>query len=211
MKSFLTLLTAVALTGPLLCLAQTAPANSDLDQARRAYQQGDFPAALKQVTPLAERGDAAAQTLLGTMNLKGQGVAKDTAQALKWFRAAAEHGNAEGQFYAGSMLFMGAGVPHDSSEGLKWLQSSANQGNSDAQVLLGLIYFQGGGGVTRDVVKADMWFHLAAGRGDPLAPRQWEAAEKQMSAEQITQAKALASSWKAAAPVEIPKPADHKN
>jgi TPR repeat protein len=105
------------------------------------------------------------------MYLKGQGVAKDPSQALKWYTSSAEQGNSEGQFYLGSMYLMGAGVTHDAAQGLKWLGLSANQGNSDSQVLLGLVYLQGNGGLARDLVLADVWFHLAASRGDPR-PRQ---------------------------------------
>jgi TPR repeat protein len=63
-------------------------------------------------------------------------------------------------------------------------------------VLLGLVYLQGNGGVARDLVQADMWFHLAASRRDPLAPRQTEATEKQMTPEEIAKAKALVAAWK---------------
>jgi TPR repeat protein len=62
-------------------------------------------------------------------------------------------------------------------------------------VLLGLVYLQGNGGLARDLVLADMWFHLAASRGDPLAPRQTEATEKQMTPEEITKAKTLVAAW----------------
>jgi TPR repeat protein len=170
--------------------------NAKLDSGKRAYQQGDYAAALKELTPLAQQGSSEAQVVLGTMYLKGQGVAKDPNQALKWYTSSAELGNAVGQFYMGSMYLMGAGVPHDAAQGLKWLGISANQGNSDSQVLLGLVYLQGNGGVPRDLGQADMWFHLAASRGDPLAPRQIEAIEKQMTPEAVAKAKALAGAWK---------------
>jgi len=181
---------------PLNCRSQSPSENSNLEAGKRAYQQGDYGDALKQLTPLAQKGNAEAQVVLGTMYLKGQGVAKDPSQALKWYTSSAEQGNADGQFYIGSMYLMGAGVAHDAGQGLKWLGLSANQGNSDSQVLLGLVYLQGNGGVARDLVLADMWFHLAASRGDPLAPRQTEATEKQMTPGEISKAKALVAAWK---------------
>jgi TPR repeat protein len=181
---------------PLNCRSQSPSGNSNLEASKRAYQQRDYDAALKQLTPLAQQGNAEAQVVLGTMYLKGQGVARDPSQALKWYTSSAEQGNSEGQFYLGSMYLMGAGVTHNVAQGLKWLGLSANQGNSDSQVLLGLVYLQGNGGVARDLVEADMWFHLAASRGDPLAPRQTEATEKQMTREEITKANALVAAWK---------------
>jgi uncharacterized protein len=181
---------------PLNCRSQSPLGNSNLEAGKRAYQQGDYGTALKQLTPLAQKGNAEAQVVLGTMYLKGQGVAKDPSQALKWYTSSAEQGNSEGQFYLGSMYLMGAGVTHDAARGLKWLGLSANQGNSDSQVLLGLVYLQGNGGLTRDLVLADMWFRLAASRGDPLAPRQTEATEKQMTPGEISKAKVLVAAWK---------------
>lgn len=186
----------VTLTFALLCRWQISAADTNLENGKRAYKQGDYGTALKQLTPLAEQGNSDAQVILGMMTLRGQGVGRDVGRAMKWFTAAAAHGNAEGQFYVGSLYFMGAGVPHDSAKGLKWLGKSADQGNSDSQVFLGLIYFQGGGGVARDLVQADMWFHLAAERGDPLAPQQVEAAEKQMTSDELASVKALIAAWK---------------
>lgn len=187
---------AISLGMPLNSRSQSSSGNSNFEAGKRAYQHGDYTDALKQLTPLAQEGNSEAQVVLGTMYLKGRGVAKDPSQALKWYTESAEQGNAEGQFYVGSMYLMGAGVTHDAAQGLKWLSVSANQGNSDSQVLLGLVYLQGNGGVARDLVQADVWFRLAASGGDPLAPRQTDAIEKQMTPEEITKAKALVAVWK---------------
>ena len=43
---------------------------------------------------LGNDGDPEAQTLLGTMYLKGQGTEKDTSLATFWFQEAAKQGNA---------------------------------------------------------------------------------------------------------------------
>lgn len=48
----------------------------------RAAQEGDFATALKEWTPLAEQGDAAAQFNLGLMYATGQGVPQDDAEAV---------------------------------------------------------------------------------------------------------------------------------
>jgi TPR repeat protein len=103
-------------------------------------------------------------------------------------------------FFAGSMYLMGAGIAHDTAQGMRWLGMSADQGNSDSQVLLGLVYLQGHDGVPPDMVQADVWFQLAAARGDPLAPRQIVAVEKQMTPEEIVKAKALVAAWKPKTP-----------
>jgi hypothetical protein len=48
-----------------------------------------------------------------------------------------------------------------------------------------------------DFVQADMWLRLAAAQGGEFYQSQLDAAEKQMTPDQITQAKALAAAWKA--------------
>ena len=168
---------------------QSAQPQADLEAAKRAYKEGDYSAAVKQLASLAEEGIAEAQVLLGTMNLKGQGTARDAELALKWYKVAASEGNADGQFYLGAMYLMGAGIAHDTPEGMKWLGRSADKGSTDAQVLLGLVYLQGHDGVERDLVQADMWFQLAAAGSDPLAPKEVVVVEKQMTAGQIAAAK----------------------
>jgi len=51
-----------------------------------------------------------------------------------------------------------------------------------------------------DLVAADMWLHLAASKGDKLAPSQCERAERQMTPDQIAKARTLATEWKAKSP-----------
>ena len=42
---------------------------------------------------LAEQGDVYAQTVLGLMYARGEGVPENDAEAVKWYRLAAEQGN----------------------------------------------------------------------------------------------------------------------
>ena len=81
------------------------------DEAKEAYDQGDFATALTLSRPLAEEGDAEAQYLLGRMYFAGKGVPKDHAESVKWYRRAAEQGNAEAQSKLGFMYHFGWGVP----------------------------------------------------------------------------------------------------
>jgi TPR repeat protein len=126
----------------LLCLTTIAlsvglSADADLASAQHAYEGKDYVTALREVTPLAEQGNAAAQLLLGRMYLMGQGVTKDNDQASKWFEASAVQNNADAEFMLGSMYLL---PQKDVAEGAKWLRLSADQGNQDAQYLLGKAY-----------------------------------------------------------------------
>ena len=53
--------------------------------------------------PLADQGDALAQTKLGLMYELGRGVLQDYAQAVVWYRKAAAQGDALAQSSLGEM------------------------------------------------------------------------------------------------------------
>ena len=116
----------------------------------------------------AEKGDADAQFTLGVMYAKGNGVAKDPAQAVTWYRTAADHGNAPAQFNLGVMYATGDVVEKDYAEAVKWYRKAADQGNADAQFNLGVMYAKGNG-VTKDEIEAVKWYRKAADQGHAVA------------------------------------------
>ena len=60
-----------------------------LDEGEAAYDRGDYATAVRLWRPLAEQGYAAAQSNLGVMYAKGQGVSQGYVQAHMWFNLAA--------------------------------------------------------------------------------------------------------------------------
>jgi TPR repeat protein len=58
-----------------------------------AYNRGDYVPAFRLFRPLAEAGNARAQTALGAMFRKGQGVPKNPLRARMWFSLAAKQGD----------------------------------------------------------------------------------------------------------------------
>ena len=56
--------------------------------------RGDYLPAIRLFRPLAEAGNPKAQSVLGKMYRKGQGVARNPAQAFMWFSLAARRGDA---------------------------------------------------------------------------------------------------------------------
>ncbi len=70
----------------------------------------------------------------------------------------------------------------------------AEQGDPDAQYMLGFLYARGEG-VRRDLVRAYLWFSLAARQGDAIAADMVVSLSRRMTPEQIAQAKALALEW----------------
>ena len=59
-----------------------------------AYNRGDYVPAMKLFRPLAEAGNAKAQSILGAMYRKGEGVTPSSARAFMWFSIAAARGDA---------------------------------------------------------------------------------------------------------------------
>jgi TPR repeat protein len=68
------------------CAAVAAAAS--IDEAKSAYDRGDYTEAARLFAPLAEQGITAAQFNLGVMYRYGEGVPQDTQEAVKWYRKA---------------------------------------------------------------------------------------------------------------------------
>lgn len=195
-----------ALCCAMVLLAARPSIADPFNDARSAYERGDYAAAVRLLRPLAEQGDASAQFNLGYVFDKSQGVTQDYAEAVKWYRKAAEQGNAASQFYLGRMYFEGQGVTQDYAEAVRWYSKSAEQGIALAQANLAGMYVDGLG-VPRDYVRAHKWFNIAASRLNnsekelheiTVKAREFVAAK--MTREQIAEAQKLAREWK-------PKPA----
>ena len=130
----------------LLLITLAVPAwGQDLEKGMRAYERGDYAAALAEWGPLAERGDANAQYNLGTIYDEGLGVPQNFGEANRWYRLAAEQGNAAAQYNLGTMYSYGKGVAQNFGEANRWFRLAAAQGLADAQYNLGHMYFHGKG------------------------------------------------------------------
>ena len=66
-------------------ISRNAPLNQDIEQLRKA----------------AEQGDAEAQNKLGVIYVTGEGAPRDFAEALRWFRLSAGQGLDRAQFSPG--------------------------------------------------------------------------------------------------------------
>lgn len=60
-----------------------------------AYNRGDYVPAITVFRAMAEQGNAEAQSLLGVMYRRGQGVTRSSVRAFVWFSRAAARGNAK--------------------------------------------------------------------------------------------------------------------
>jgi TPR repeat protein len=87
----------MSLRHSLICLALTgflSTAYAGFDEGLAAYKLGDFKTTVRELLPLAEQGDARAQSGLAMMYDKGQGVVQDYKEAYAWSSVAAANGDA---------------------------------------------------------------------------------------------------------------------
>lgn len=99
-----------------------------LQEGINAYKEKNYHVALKELQPLADKGDATAQTFIGFMYDNGEGVTLDYQQAVVWYTKAAEQGNANAQYNLAMMYANGLGVPQDWVQALKWFNLAAASG-----------------------------------------------------------------------------------
>ncbi len=92
--------------------------------------------ALLRFEPLAVRGDARAQEVLGAMYYLGRGVIRDRSIAFHWFRRAAEQSQPQSQYWLGQLYLVGEGVQADPTQARKWYRLAQAQGWEPAQQAL---------------------------------------------------------------------------
>ena len=138
---------AAAVLAGLLVFTPLTPVGaspSDSDRARReladlssdqlmargltAFNARDYAAARDHFRLLAQRDNATAETLLGTMSARGQGVERNEAIAAAWFLRAARRGYAPAQLALADALARGSGVPQDQVRARALAKAAASQG-----------------------------------------------------------------------------------
>ena len=82
----------------IMALGYSPLVAQSFEKGERAYNAGDYAKALTEWLPLAERGNASAQSNLGVMYHNGAGLNQDTAKAFLLYSLAAKQGHANAQF-----------------------------------------------------------------------------------------------------------------
>ena len=117
--------------------------------------------------------------------------AENYAKAAVLYRKDAELGVIVAQVNLAFLYLDGLGVAQDYKEAAQWFAKAAEQGNAEAQTNLAQLYLEGKG-VAQNGVEAVKWL-LVAGAFQSAA-----AAEKNLSQEQVAQARKQAADWTAA-------------
>jgi TPR repeat protein len=131
---------------------------------------------------------------LGLQYANGRSVDQDQATAASWFLLAANSGLARAQLVMDLNYANGSGVTRDATQVVAWLRRAADQGVGRAQYNLGVIYGRGTG-VPADMVEAVQWLNLAAARGEFRAGDARKYFSRQMSQEEILQARSRSGQW----------------
>ncbi len=197
----------------------------EFNQLNADYTAGNYSGILPRVRALAEQGHLWAETLLGLMYRKGQGVVHDDDKAEDFYGRAAKKGwpGAEynlGTYYKTEFRFREAEF---------WLLKAAEQGQYEADLNLAQIYhapgtlhdeeksflwllrgaehgdataqyntcwdYADGVGVTRNMEEAYRWCYIAAQQGQPQAIRNRDHLASQMQPMEVARARAAAEKW----------------
>lgn len=107
-------------------LVATGAARADgFARGAEDYAHGSYPRAARLLAANAERGDARAQTYLGVLYLRGEGVPQNFEAAGYWLHAAAEAGVPAAQYFLGLMYDKGQGTRQDFVMAHAWLNLAA--------------------------------------------------------------------------------------
>ena len=129
----------------LLSVCLIMPAWADFETGMDAYNRQVYATALREWQPLAEQGQAEAQSNLGALYDEGLGVPQDYVKARQWYERAATQGYAPAQYNLGQLYANGQGVPQDYVQARQWYEKAAVQGLAEAQYNLGELYANGQG------------------------------------------------------------------
>ena len=181
---------------------------ADVKAGVDAWQAGNYPAAVKEWRPLADRGDADAQFNLGQAYKLGRGVPGDLRTAQSWYEKAAQQGHGQAQANLGLILFQNG----DRARAMPWIRRAADAGDPRAQYVLGTAMFNGDL-VEKDWPRAYALMQRAAGQGLPQAAANLEQMDLHIPLAQRQQGLALAKQMEqkgpalaAAAPTRVPAP-----
>jgi TPR repeat protein len=141
---------------------------NSIQDAERAIKNKEYELAIKIAQPYAQKGNSAAQAILGFVYLNGYGVSQNYSEALKYFKLSSDQNNSYSQNMIGLMYANGNGVEKNIIEAVKYFKQSAAQGYSLAQTNLALAYLKGEG-VPQNYNEALKWLKLAVKQNYPQA------------------------------------------
>lgn len=170
-----------------------ADAETDVAEAAMTLiRQRKFDPAKEMLLQSAEKGDAAADALLGQMYNAGWGVPIDYSAAFGFWSRAAAGGSTDALWGLGLLYDEGKGIAQDSKKAAELWKQGAERGNIKATVNLAFMYEEGRG-VPRDLKECARLFKIAAEAGQ--APAQLNYALKLLYGEGVARDEILGAAW----------------
>lgn len=167
------LISTVVIVAAVTWILIGQPAWAGFADGWRAFQTGDYEAALDAWRPLAKRGDLDAMYDIAVLYETGRTHTNDPGEpdmerAMVWYNRAAERRLTTAQFRLAWLYDMGFGIDPDSELSLQWYRKAAERGHAKAQFNLGVAY-ERGAAVVPDVGQAARWYREAAEQDLPAA------------------------------------------
>jgi cell division septation protein DedD len=153
---------ALGAAGALTLAAGTARA--DVANGVRAWQSGNFAAAVAEWRPLADKGDADAEYNLGQAYKLGRGAPRDLSIAASWYQKAAQQGHEPAQANLALLLY----TQGRKAAAMPWMRKAADAGDPRCQFILGGELFNGDL-LHEDLPHAYAYMKRAADQGLPQA------------------------------------------
>lgn len=121
----------------------------------------------------ADKNYPISQLALAKLHLRGNGVAKDPAEAIFLLNGAVNANLASAQTLLGVIYATGHGVPANLDRAMGYLRQASDRQDADADALLylGKLYEEGSGDLPRDIEKAKQYYRQAAAHGSAAAER----------------------------------------
>jgi len=105
-------------------------AHAGYEEAAAALGRGEAVAAMRELQPLADKGDVRATKLLASLfGSGGKGLVADPMRAMQLYRRAAEAGDAESQYALGRGYALGTGLLRSPNQAYYWLSIAAANAN----------------------------------------------------------------------------------
>jgi hypothetical protein len=133
---------------------------------------GDSWADMTELQAAAKKGNPKAETQLGEMLLRGDGIPQDEARGVALLEKAARAGQSAAAFRIGMLLANGTnGVSKDPARSLSYFRAAAAGGETEAFFNIGAAYASGRG-AKRDYGEALGWLIVARQRGADASAEQ---------------------------------------
>lgn len=108
-------------------LSATRPAHADMSSIGRALEAKNYTKAAQELLSLAERGNGFAQTELGLLYKRAQGVVHDDSLAATWLRRAADQNSGLAQLQLAQYYAAGGPLAPDRGEAFFWAALAAER------------------------------------------------------------------------------------